>query len=213
MCHVLHIKIILWTNGIHVELFSTSNEGFISMVLLVLLQVQGNRNILGQMTTDELMPLQQASCCHKQPCCYWLILSWLLFEEGIREQKRLENFPCRATVPHLIPSNRDKNSNEKYRPCYLHFNNSSGAIVIYWEIRFYFIYNSIINHSLVLVYIKHLLCIKLCVMDYFVKDLTSSGRAYIPPRNIVTRSNSITVELKGHPNYFISLEFYCIEYA
>lgn len=60
---------------------------------------------------------------------------------------------------------------------YLHLNNSSGAIAIHWEIRFYFTFNSITNHSLVLVDINHLLCMKLCVMDYFVKDITSSGRA------------------------------------
>lgn len=39
------------------------------------------------------------------------------------------------------------------------------------ETSSHFTLSSAINHSLIPVFVRHLLCIKLCVEDYFVKDL------------------------------------------
>lgn len=80
--------------------------------------------------------------------------------------------------------------------------------------RFYFTSNSIANYSLVLVFIKYLLCIKLCVVDYIVKDLTSSGRAHTPLHNSYSyKVKFCNYRIEGTSKVFISLEFYCIVYA
>lgn len=73
------------------------------------------------------------------------------------------------------------------------------------ETSFHFTSNSVVNRSLILVFIKHLLCMKLGVGHYFVRDLMIHGKSLCT--FIVRRLDPITAELKEHTNYFISLKF------